>query len=85
MPFAIVLAPEAVRAAEDKSQSYQTPGVRRPQYRLRVDEIRVFHDIAGSSVESRICSPIPPVVAPQSNQADTEFHKVHTEFRRESK
>jgi mRNA interferase RelE/StbE len=26
-------------------------GVRRPQYRLRVDEIRVFYDISGATVE----------------------------------
>jgi mRNA interferase RelE/StbE len=26
-------------------------GLRRPQYRLRVDEIRVFYDISGSIVE----------------------------------
>jgi len=26
-------------------------GLRRPQYRLRVDEIRVFYDISGATVE----------------------------------
>ena len=26
-------------------------GVRRPQYRLRVDDIRVFYDVSGTSVE----------------------------------
>jgi mRNA-degrading endonuclease RelE of RelBE toxin-antitoxin system len=26
-------------------------GVSRPQYRLRVDEVRVFYDVSGSTVE----------------------------------
>jgi mRNA interferase RelE/StbE len=26
-------------------------GVRRPQYRLRVGDVRVFHDVSGTSVE----------------------------------
>jgi mRNA-degrading endonuclease RelE of RelBE toxin-antitoxin system len=26
-------------------------GVRRPQYRLRVDEVRVFYDVSGATVE----------------------------------
>jgi len=26
-------------------------GLRRPQYRLRVDEIRVFYDVSGATVE----------------------------------
>lgn len=76
MPFAIVLAPEAVddlgrltanvratvRAALEKhlrhepekasrSRIKRLRGVRRPQYRLRVDEVRVFYDISGTTVE----------------------------------
>lgn len=26
-------------------------GLRRPQYRLRVDEVRIFYDVSGKSVE----------------------------------
>jgi mRNA-degrading endonuclease RelE of RelBE toxin-antitoxin system len=26
-------------------------GLRRPQYRLRVDEVRVFYDVSGATVE----------------------------------
>jgi mRNA-degrading endonuclease RelE of RelBE toxin-antitoxin system len=26
-------------------------GLRRPQYRLRVDEVRVFYDVSGTTVE----------------------------------
>jgi mRNA interferase RelE/StbE len=26
-------------------------GLRRPQYRLRVDDIRVFYDVSGTTVE----------------------------------
>ena len=76
MPFAIVLAPEAiddlgrltanvratVRAALEKylrhepekasrSRIKRLRGLRRPQYRLRVDEVRVFYDISGTTVE----------------------------------
>lgn len=72
MPFAIVLAPEAVedlrrltakvRTALEKhlrhepektsrSRIKRLRGVRRPQYRLRVDEVRVFYDISGTTVE----------------------------------
>jgi mRNA-degrading endonuclease RelE of RelBE toxin-antitoxin system len=76
MPFAIVLAPEAVedlvgltanvratvRAALEKrlrnepektsrSRIKRLRGLRRPQYRLRVDEFRVFYDISGTTVE----------------------------------
>jgi mRNA-degrading endonuclease RelE of RelBE toxin-antitoxin system len=29
----------------------QLRGLRRPQYRLRVDEVRVFYDISGATVE----------------------------------
>ena len=34
-----------------KSRIKRLRGVRRPQYRLRVDEIRVFYDIRGQTVE----------------------------------
>ena len=76
MPFAIVLAPEAVedlrrltanlraavRAALEthlrhepektsRSRIKRLRGVRRPQYRLRVDEVRVFYDVSGTTVE----------------------------------
>jgi mRNA interferase RelE/StbE len=76
MPFAIVLAPEAVedlgrltanvratlRAALERhlrhepektsrSRVKRLRGVRRPQYRLRVNEVRVFYDVSGATVE----------------------------------
>jgi mRNA-degrading endonuclease RelE of RelBE toxin-antitoxin system len=76
MPFAIILAPEAVedlrrltanvrttvRTALDthlrhepekasRSRIKRLRGLRRPQYRLRVDEVRVFYDVSGTTVE----------------------------------
>jgi mRNA interferase RelE/StbE len=76
MPFAIVLAPEAVddlrrlkanlRAAvhdaveahlrrepgkTTRSRIKRLRGLRRPQFRLRVGEVRVFYDISGTTVE----------------------------------
>jgi len=76
MPFAIVLAPEAVedlrrltanvratvRSALEthlrhepkktsRSRIKRLRGLRRPQNRLRVGEIRVFYDVSGTTVE----------------------------------
>jgi mRNA-degrading endonuclease RelE of RelBE toxin-antitoxin system len=76
MPFAIILAPEAVedlktlkanvraavRAALEthlrheptkpsRSRIKRLRGLAHPEYRLRVDEVRVFYDVAGSTVE----------------------------------
>jgi len=76
MPFAIVLAPEAVedlknlkasvkalvRAAFEthlrheptkvsRSRIRRLRGLHRPQYRLRVDDVRVFYDVSNSTVE----------------------------------
>ena len=76
MPFAIVLAPEAVedlrrlranlratvRSALEthlrhepkktsRSRIKRLRGLRRPQYRLRVAEVRVFYDVSGTTVE----------------------------------
>jgi mRNA-degrading endonuclease RelE of RelBE toxin-antitoxin system len=34
-----------------KSRIKRLRGVTRPQYRLRVDEIRVFYDVVGTDVE----------------------------------
>lgn len=76
MPFAIVLAPEAVedlrrlkanvrgnvRTALDahlthepektsRSRIKRLRGLLRPQYRLRVGDVRVFYDVSGSIVE----------------------------------
>ena len=76
MPFAIVLAPEAVedlrgltahvranvrtaleahlRHAPEKtsrSRIKRLRGLLRPQYRLRVGEVRVFYDVSGTTVE----------------------------------
>jgi mRNA interferase RelE/StbE len=76
MPFAVILAPEAVedlkglsasvratvRSALEKhlrnepekasrSRIKRLRGIRRPQYRLRVDEVRVFYDVSGTAVQ----------------------------------
>jgi mRNA interferase RelE/StbE len=76
MPFAIVVAPEAVedlrRLTENARATVRTAieahlrhepektsrsrikrlrGLRRPQYRLRVGEVRVFYDVSGATVE----------------------------------
>ena len=34
-----------------RSRIKRLRGLRRPQYRLRVDEVRVFYDVSGSTVE----------------------------------
>jgi mRNA interferase RelE/StbE len=34
-----------------KSRIKRLRGLRKPQYRLRVDDIRVFYDVTGSTVE----------------------------------
>src|SRR5215468_9318896 len=76
MPFAIVLAPEAVedlrrltanvratiRTALEthlvhepektsRSRIKRLRGLLRPQYRLRIGEVRVFYDVSGATVE----------------------------------
>ena len=76
MPFAIILAPEAVedlkrlkakirvdvRAALEthlrhepekvsRSRIKRLRGLRRPQYRLRVGDVRVFYDVSNATVE----------------------------------
>jgi mRNA interferase RelE/StbE len=76
MPFAVVLAPEAVedlmklaaniratvRSALEthprfeprktsRSRIKRLRGLRRPQYRLRVGEVRVFYDVSATTVE----------------------------------
>jgi mRNA-degrading endonuclease RelE of RelBE toxin-antitoxin system len=34
-----------------RSRIKRLRGIRRPQYRLRVDEVRVFYDVSGATVE----------------------------------
>lgn len=76
MPFAVVLAPEAlddlrrlaasaratVRTALEvhlrhepektsRSRVKRLRGLRRPQYRLRIGEVRVCYDVSGATVE----------------------------------
>jgi mRNA interferase RelE/StbE len=76
MPFAIILAPQAVedlrrmkahvratvRSALEahlkhepekmsRSRIKRLRGLRRPQYRLRIGEVRVFYDVSGMTVE----------------------------------
>jgi mRNA interferase RelE/StbE len=38
-------------AKTSRSRIKRLRGLRRPQYRLRVDEVRVFYDISNSTVE----------------------------------
>jgi mRNA interferase RelE/StbE len=38
-------------AKTSRSRIKRLRGVRRPQYRLRVGEVRVFYDISGTTVE----------------------------------
>jgi mRNA interferase RelE/StbE len=76
MPYAIVLAPEAVEdlkslkanvraivraaletylrhepAKTSRSRIKRLRTLERPQYRLRVDDVRVFYDVSNSTVE----------------------------------
>ncbi len=76
MPFAIVIAPEAldelkrlraavraeIRAALEthlrhepeklsRSRIKRMRGLRQPQYRLRVGDVRIFYDVLGATVE----------------------------------
>lgn len=76
MPFAIVLAPEAVEDLKrlkanlradvrtaierhlrheprkaSRSRIKRLRGVSRPQFRLRVGEVRVFYDVSGRAVQ----------------------------------
>ena len=76
MPYAIVLAPSAVRELQNlsaferghvrdaierhlrqapthvsRSRIKRLRGITRPQFRLRVGDIRVFYDVAGDRVE----------------------------------
>ena len=76
MPFAIVLAPEAVEDLKrltanvratvrtalethmrhepektSRSRIKRLRGLLRPQYRLRVGEVRVYYDVSGATVE----------------------------------
>ena len=34
-----------------RSRIKRLRGLRRPQYRLRVDEVRVFYDVSGTTIE----------------------------------
>jgi mRNA interferase RelE/StbE len=34
-----------------RSRTKRLRGLRRPQYRLRVDDVRVFYDVSGTTVE----------------------------------
>lgn len=42
-----------------KSRIKRLRGLARPQYRLRVEEVRVFYDVSGSSVEVLAIVPKP--------------------------
>jgi len=42
-----------------RSRIKRLRGVSRPQYRLRVDEVRVFYDVSGSTVEVLAIVPKP--------------------------
>ena len=76
MPFAIVLAPEAVEDLKalranvradirtalethlrhepekmSRSRIKRLRGLRQPQYRLRIGEVRIFYDVTGTTVQ----------------------------------
>jgi mRNA interferase RelE/StbE len=76
MPFAIVLAPEAVEDLKrlkasvradirtalethlrhepkkaNRSRIKRLRGLRKPQYRLRIGEVRIFYDVSETTVE----------------------------------
>ena len=76
MPFAILLAPEAVQDLKSlkanvradvrsaleshlrhepkrlsRSRIKRLRGLRKPQYRLRIGEMRIFYDVTGTTVE----------------------------------
>jgi mRNA interferase RelE/StbE len=76
MPFAIILAPEAVEdfkrlkakiraevrnalethlrhepQKKSRSRIKRLRGLSRPQYRLRVGDVRIFYDVSGATVE----------------------------------
>ena len=42
-----------------RSRSKRLRGIARPQYRLRVEEVRVFYDVSGSAVEVLAIVPKP--------------------------
>jgi len=42
-----------------RSRIKRLRGIARPQYRLRVDEVRVFYDVSGSAVEILAIVPKP--------------------------
>jgi len=42
-----------------RSRIKRLRGIARPQYRLRVDEVRVFYDVSGSAVEVLAIVPKP--------------------------
>ena len=46
-----LLRHEPSKASRSRSRIKRLRGVRRPQYRLRVDDFRVFYDVSGSTVE----------------------------------
>jgi len=43
----------------NRSRIKRLRGMARPQYRLRVDEVRVFYDVSGSAVEILAIVPKP--------------------------
>jgi mRNA interferase RelE/StbE len=55
-----------------RSRIKRLRGVTRPQYRLRVDEVRVFYDVCGSVVELLAIVPKPEADAWLARHADRE-------------
>ena len=48
-------------AKASRSRIKRLRGIARPQYRLRVEEVRVFYDVSGSTVEVLAIVPKPEV------------------------
>jgi mRNA-degrading endonuclease RelE of RelBE toxin-antitoxin system len=55
-----------------KSRIKRLHGIRRPQYRLRVDDIRVFYDIVETDVEILAIVEKPDVAAWLAEMGETE-------------
>ena len=51
--------PDLERLRTTEIGSRRLRGIERPQYRLRVEEVRVFYDVSGSTVEVLAIVPKP--------------------------
>jgi mRNA interferase RelE/StbE len=67
-----------------KSRIKRLRGIRRPQYRLRVDDIRVFYDVTDEAVEVLAIVPKSEAAAWLERQADEEQGTHEEQKERES-